>query len=147
MTLNRKIIASLTILIASLNVKAAKLVFASEKTPTYNKIDEKFIKYVKYKNQAVEYSDGIGITDKTLDFENLEIYAGYKEKPRLWVYDGWKTNSYVKSSEYSSGHLVEVYRAFSLGAGGMRKYKDNVYPTVLIAESPLLPKGLFFLLI
>ena len=76
MTLNRKIIASLTILIVSLNVKAAKLVFTSEKTPTYNKIDEKFIKYVKYKNQAVEYSDGIGITDGTLDFENLEIYAG-----------------------------------------------------------------------
>ena len=141
--MNRKTIASLTILIASLNVKAAKLVFASEKTPTYNKIDEKFIKYVKYKNQAVEYSDGIGITDGTLDFENLEMYAGYKEKPKLWVYDGWKTNSYVKSSEYSGGHLVEVYRAFSLGAGGIGKYKDNIYSTVLIAESPLLPKGLF----
>ena len=74
--MNRKIIASLTILIASLNVKAAKLVFTSKKTPTYNKIDEKFIKYVKYKNQTVEYSDGIGITDGTLNFENLEIYAG-----------------------------------------------------------------------
>lgn len=141
--MNRKKILGLMLLIVSLNVKAAKLVFTSEKTPTYSKTDEKFIKYVKYKNQAVESEDMIGVTDGTLDFENLEMFAGYVKKPKLWGYNEWENNSYAKSSDYSGGHLVEVYRAFALGAGEVGKYQDNIYSTVFVTESAVLPKGIF----
>ena len=139
--MKKNFIILILIITVSINIAGAKLVFTDKKTFTYNKTDEKYMKYIKYEDQAVSYDDAIGITDGTIEFRNLKTFTGYSTKPRLWVYNGWENNSNVKGNDYGN-HLIEVYRAFSLGAGGKEKYEKLLYSTVLIAEAPILPKGI-----
>ena len=77
----KKIFIILILIIAVfINIAGAKLVFTDKKTFTYNKTDEK---YIKYEDQAVSYDDAIGITDGTIEFRNLKTFTGYSTKPRL----------------------------------------------------------------
>ena len=49
----KKIFIILILIIAvSINIAGAKLVFTDKKTFTYNKTDEKYMKYIKYEDQA-----------------------------------------------------------------------------------------------
>ena len=115
--MKKNFIILILIIAVSINIAGAKLAFTDKKTFTYNKTDEKYMKYIKYEDQTVSYNDAIGITDGTIEFRNLKTFTGYSTKPRLRVYNGWENNSNVKGNDYGN-HLIEVYRVFSLGAGG-----------------------------